>query len=74
MHIGKQLNKKPKVNSRIEDVTDWKTNNYNRHITRYSTRKDNQTMKFGQFVEYEKKKFLKIRSQNVVEKLVLVLF
>ena len=28
-HVGKQLDKKGKVNFQIYDVTDWKTNNYN---------------------------------------------
>ena len=30
--VGKRLDKKVKVNFKIYDVTDWKTNNYNTHI------------------------------------------
>ena len=34
-HIGKQLDKKSKVNFKIYDVTNWNTKNYNKHIVRY---------------------------------------
>ena len=34
-YIGKQLDKKTKVNLKIYDVTNWNTSNYNKHITRY---------------------------------------
>ena len=34
-YIGKQLDKKTKVNFRIYDVTNWNTNNCNKHIARY---------------------------------------
>ena len=36
----------------IYDVTTWLTNNFNAHIDQYLRSKDNQTMKFGQLVEY----------------------
>ena len=31
-HVGKQLDKKTKVDFKIYDVTDWETKNYNTHI------------------------------------------
>ena len=34
-HAGKRLDKKAKVDFKIYDVTDWITNNYNKHIVRY---------------------------------------
>ena len=34
-HVGKQRVKKAEVNTKIYDVTDWKTNNYNTYIARY---------------------------------------
>ena len=30
---------------------DWRTNNYNTHITQFSRSKGNQTIKFGQLIE-----------------------
>ena len=33
--VEKQLNKKPKLDVKIYDVTGWTTNNYNTHITQY---------------------------------------
>ena len=33
--IGKQLDKKPKVNFNIYDVTNRNTKNYNKHIAKY---------------------------------------
>ena len=32
-HVGKWLDKRAKVNLKIYDVTTWKPNNYNTHIT-----------------------------------------
>ena len=34
-HVGKRLDKKPKVNFKIYDVTDLGTSNYNTHIAQY---------------------------------------
>ena len=34
-YVEKQLDNKVKVNFKIYDVTDWATNNYNRHIAEY---------------------------------------
>ena len=31
-HLGKWLNKKAKINFKVNDVTDWMTNDYNIHI------------------------------------------
>ena len=45
----KRLDLKDKVNCKTYDVTAWSTNNYNTHS------KGNQTMKFGQLIEYSKK-------------------
>ena len=33
--MGKKLDKKPKVNIKIYDVTTWLTNNCNTHIAQY---------------------------------------
>ena len=33
-YVGKRLDKKAKVNSKICDVTNWITNNYKKHIAR----------------------------------------
>ena len=41
-----------KVNFKIYHVTAWLTNNYNTPLPNISQSKDNQTMKFGQFIEY----------------------
>ena len=69
--VEKRLDKKLKVNFKISDVTDWKTNNYNTYIVHISRSKSNKTMKFGQLIEYSIKiLFLKNHTQNVVEKLV----
>ena len=50
--IGKQLDKKAKVNFKVYDVIDRETNNYNTYIAQYSRSKGNQIMKFGQLTEY----------------------
>ena len=34
-HVTKQLDLKDKVNFKIDDVTDWLTNNCNTHIAQY---------------------------------------
>ena len=34
-YIGKQLDRKAKVNFKIYDVTNWNTKSYNKHIARY---------------------------------------
>ena len=34
-YIGKQLDKKAKVNFKIYDVANWNTKSYNKHIARY---------------------------------------
>ena len=40
------------MNFEIFDVTTWLTNNCNTHIANISGSKGNQTMKFGQVIEY----------------------
>ena len=46
------------VNFKIYDITDRTTNNYNTHIyCPVFTSKANQTMKFGQLIEYTMRKF-----------------
>ena len=35
VHVGKRLDKKIMVNFKIDDVTDWITDNYNSHIIQY---------------------------------------
>ena len=39
-------------NFKFFDVTDWTANNYNAHIAIISRSKDNQTITFGQSIEY----------------------
>ena len=51
-HAGKRLDEKVKVNFKIHDITNWETNNYIYILSNISTSKANQTMKFGQLVEY----------------------
>ena len=41
-----------KSNFKVYDITNWETDNYNTHISRYLKNKGNQTMKFGQLIEY----------------------
>ena len=50
--IQKQLRKNVMVNSKIYDVTNWTTNDYNTHIPNISRNKENQAMKFGQLKEH----------------------
>ena len=42
------------VNFKIYDVTAWLTNDYNTHTAQYLTNERNQTMKFGQLIEYNR--------------------
>ena len=35
VHVGKRLDKKAKVNFKINDVTVWETNSYNTYIAQY---------------------------------------
>ena len=51
----KRLHKKDEVNFKIYDVTAWLINSYNTEIFQYSRSKDNQTMKFGQVTECNKR-------------------
>ena len=46
----KWLGWKDKVNFKFHDVTAWLTNNYNTHTAQYLI-KNNQTVKFGQLIE-----------------------
>ena len=54
-HIEKRLDQEDKVNYKIYDVTNWKTNYLNANIAQSS--KGNQTMNFGQSIEYIMKHF-----------------
>ena len=52
-HVGKQRDQKNKGIFKIYDVINWKTNNYNTYILpNISRSKGNQTMKFGQWIDY----------------------
>ena len=54
-----------KIIFKIYDVTTWETINCNTHISHISRIKRNQTMKFGQLIEYNIKNiFLKNHTQN----------
>ena len=49
-HVEKLVDQKDKVNSKIYDVTTWKTNNCN--LPNISRSKSNPTITFGQLIEY----------------------
>ena len=52
-YVEKRLDWKDKVNFKIYFVTAWLTNNSNTHITQYLEKSNgNQSMKFGQLIEY----------------------
>ena len=70
-HVSKQLDKKDKINLEFYDVTAWLTNNCNTHIGQYLKKKDNQTVKFGQLIDYKTKNiFLGKSYTKCVKKLV----
>ena len=50
--VAKRLDQKDKVNFKIYDVTAWLTNNCNTHVAHISRSKRNQTIKFGQLIDY----------------------
>ena len=52
VRVAKRLDQKEKVNFKIYDVTVRLTNNCNTHIAQYLEKKGNQTMKFGQLIDY----------------------
>ena len=51
--VEKRLDKKAMVNFKIYDITNWTTNNCNTYLPNVSKSKSNQTMKFGQLMEYD---------------------
>ena len=51
-HVGKQLDKNAKVNFKIRDVTSWVTTTAIHILPGISKIKGNQTMEFGQLIEY----------------------
>ena len=51
-----QLDKKDNVSFKSYDAITWSTNNYNTHIAQYQKTKNNQTTKFRQLIEYNKRK------------------
>ena len=76
----KRFDKKPKVNFKFYDATDWTTNKCNIYIyihiqPNISRRKGNQAMRLGQVIEYSIKiLFLGNHVQNTVKKLISVPF
>ena len=52
------------------DVTTWLTNDYNTHLPNISRSKGNQTMKFGQLIEYNRNIFLQNHAGNEAGRLV----
>ena len=52
-YVEKQLGLKDKIHFKIYDVTTWETNNWNTYLPFIWRIKGNQTMKFGQLLEYE---------------------
>ena len=66
----KRLDKKGMVNFKTYYITDWTTNNCNKHIAQISRSKGNHTKKFGQLKECSmRNNFLEEYLQKVVEKL-----
>ena len=51
----KRLDQKDKVNFRINGITALLTNNQNTHIAQCLRKKDNQTMKLDELIEYTQK-------------------
>ena len=51
-HIRNWLDKKDKVNFKIDDLIYWETDNYNTHTAQHSRNKDIHTMKFGHLMGY----------------------
>ena len=51
-HLEKRLGYKDKVSFKLYDVRAWLVNNWKHILHNISRRKDNQTMKFGQLLEY----------------------
>ena len=54
-HVGKQLDEKAKLNSKIHDVPNWEITI--QILPDISRNKDNQTMKFGQSIELKHQPF-----------------
>ena len=52
LYSGEPLRLINKVNFKIHDVTPRLTNSCNTHMVQYLKKKGNQTMKFGQLLEY----------------------
>ena len=68
-HVEKWLHKQVKTKFKIHDFTTWEANNYNAHIANISSSRGNQTMKFGQLIEYDMKNiFLENSCIKYVEK------
>ena len=57
-HVRKGVDKKAKANFKIYDVADWQANSYNTYIVQHLKSKGNQTMKFGQLIEYDMRSVL----------------
>ena len=55
-YLGKQFDKKAKVNSRLYDVTDWTKNNGNSYIAQ-NLKKQRQPYNELQLIEYTLKKY-----------------
>ena len=56
-HVAKWLEKKNRVNFKIYGITVWLSNNCNTHIDHVSRSEHNQTMKFGQLIEYNMRNY-----------------
>ena len=51
-YVGKQLDKKAKVNFKVYGVTNWNKNYYNNHIVRYLKKKRQLDNDVGQLIEH----------------------
>ena len=68
-HVEKQLDQKDKVNFKICDVTNLKQTIAIHVLPNISRSKSNQTMIFGQLIEYKMRNiFLENHTQNVMKK------
>ena len=69
-HVQNRLDEKNQVSFEIYDVTTWLINNCMHILPNISRSKGNQTMKFGQLIEYNLRNILlKNHTQNGLEKL-----
>ena len=71
IHAGKRLDERAKANFKLYDITDWETNNYNKHIAQHLKKCWQPESEICQLIEYNMRNiFLENHTQGVVEKLI----